>query len=152
MIMKKKYLMMRLRTQCLNNNSNTFIHIFNITFHHLQLTQVSRLYTTMTQTTSLTTHNMFPVYHLTPNLTRGGGNTNKYHPYCKFTTRYCIKLPCFHWHQYVHLHNTHNVKIINGAHLYPPPISDHHNLLHLEKFHGPTHLQVNSCDNPNKSL
>ena len=36
-----------------------------------------------------------------------------------------------------------------GAHLYSPPDSGHHTLLRLDKFHGTTHHQVNSRDNPN---
>ena len=32
--------------------------------------------------------------------------------------------------------------------LYPPPCSEHHTLLCIDKLHVPTHFQVNSHDNP----
>ena len=53
--------MMQLRTQFLKYNQNIINHILTIT-SHLRWTQVSWMYTIITQTTSLMTHNFYQ-YH-----------------------------------------------------------------------------------------
>ena len=59
MVKNKKYLIMWIRKKPTKNNYNTFTQILSIISHHLQQTQVSWMSTTIIQTTSLTTQNMF---------------------------------------------------------------------------------------------
>ena len=54
---KTNSLMTRLRKN-MKKNYNAFIQILTITSHHLQLTQVSWMYTTITHTNSLTMQNI----------------------------------------------------------------------------------------------